>query len=204
MQSSRKRPELLRHGLRLEYATLGWNVVGIFVLAATAIAARSVALAGFGLDSAIEIFASLVVIGELAETSTEASQLRAERRIGYAFVALAVYLTGQGVVSVVADVHPHSSPVGIAWLAATAAVMFSLAYGKHLTGRALNHRVLLAESKVTIVDGALATATLVGLTLNAALGWWWADVAAGIVIVGYGVREAVHLLGNRSAPARPG
>jgi len=186
---------LLRRGLRLEYATLGWNVVGIFVLAGAAIAARSLALAGFGLDSAIEIFASLVVIGELAESSTEASQLRAERRIGYAFVALAVYLTGQGVVSIVTGAHPHSSPVGIGWLAATAVVMFALAYGKDRTGRALQHRVLLAESKVTIVDGALATATLVGLTLNAALGWWWADIAAGVVIVGYGIREAVKLLG---------
>jgi len=193
--SHSERPELLRRGLRLEYATLGWNVVGIFVLAGAAIAARSLALAGFGLDSAIEIFASLVVIGELAESSTEASQLRAERRIGYAFVALAVYLTGQGVVSIVTGAHPHSSPVGIGWLAATAVVMFALAYGKDRTGRALQHRVLLAESKVTIVDGALATATLVGLTLNAALGWWWADIAAGVVIVGYGIREAVKLLG---------
>ena len=54
--------------------------------------------------------------------------------------------------------------------------------------------MLQAEAKVTVVDGALATATLVGLTLNAALGWWWADVAAGAVIVGYGLREGLHLL----------
>jgi divalent metal cation (Fe/Co/Zn/Cd) transporter len=191
---------LIRRGLRLEYATLGWNVVGIVILAATAIAARSVALAGFGLDSAIEIFASLVVVGELSGSSTESSQQRAERRIGWAFVALAIYLAVQAIVSVAADVHPDSSPVGIAWLALTAAAMFALAYGKHVTGRALDHRVLLAESKVTVVDGALATATLLGLTLNAALGWWWADVAAGVVIIGYGVREAVHLL--RKTPPR--
>jgi len=178
----------------LEFLTLGWNVVGIFVLAATAIAARSVALAGFGLDSAIEIFASLVVIGELSESNSFESQKRAERRIGYAFVALAIYLPCQAVVGIAAGLHPYSSPVGIVWLALTAAMMFSLAYGKAVTGRALDHRVLLAESKVTIVDGALASATLLGLSLNAALGWWWADVAAGAVIVVYGIREAVHLL----------
>jgi divalent metal cation (Fe/Co/Zn/Cd) transporter len=189
-----RRSLLLRRGLRLEYVTLGWNVVGIFVLAATAIAARSVALAGFGLDSAIEIFASLVVVRELDASSTPERQRRAERGIGWAFVALAIYLAGQGVVTLVTEVHPYSSPVGIAWLAATAVVMFALAYGKRITGRALDHRVLVAESKVTIVDGALATATLIGLTVNAALGWWWADVAAGVVIVGYGVREANHLL----------
>jgi divalent metal cation (Fe/Co/Zn/Cd) transporter len=97
-------------------------------------------------------------------------------------------------VTVVADVRPYSSPVGITWLAASAVVMFSLAYGKSVTGRALDHRVLRAEAKVTVVDGALATATLLGLTLNATLGWWWADVAAGAVIVAYGIREGLDLL----------
>jgi divalent metal cation (Fe/Co/Zn/Cd) transporter len=188
------RDRLLRRGLRLEYTTLGWNVVGIVVTLGAAVAARSVALAGFSLDSGVEIFASLVVVGQLAGTTSEASQQRAERRIGYAFLALAAYLTVQAIATLIADLHPYSSPVGIGWLAATAIVMFSLAYGKAVTGNALDHRVLRAEAKVTVVDGALATATLIGLTLNAAVGWWWADVAAGVVIVGYGLREGVHLI----------
>jgi divalent metal cation (Fe/Co/Zn/Cd) transporter len=146
------------------------------------------------LDSGVEIFASLVVVGQLAGTTSEASQQRAERRIGYAFLALAAYLTVQAIVTLIADLHPYSSPVGIGWLAATAAVMFSLAYGKAVTGNALDHRVLQAEAKVTVVDGALATATLIGLTLNAVAGWWWADVVAGVVIVGYGLREGAHLI----------
>lgn len=188
------RSRLLRRGLALEYATLGWNVAGIAVSLAAAVAARSVALAGFALDSGVEIFASLVVVGELAGTTTDAAQRRAERRIGMAFLALAVYLTGQAVATIAAGVHPHASPVGIGWLAATAAAMFLLATGKARTGRALGHRVLLAESRVTIVDGALASATLLGLALNAAAGWWWADVVAGAVIVVYGVREGTRLL----------
>jgi divalent metal cation (Fe/Co/Zn/Cd) transporter len=192
------RVALLRRGLQLEYTTLGWNVVGIVVTFTAAIAARSVALAGFSLDSGVEIFASLVVIAQLAGTTDEARQTKAERRIGYAFFALAVYITGQGIATIAADLHPHSSPVGIGWLAATAAVMFALAYGKATTGHALSHRVLEAEAKVTVVDGALATATLIGLILNAAAGWWWADVAAGAVIVGYGLREGVHLLRESS------
>jgi divalent metal cation (Fe/Co/Zn/Cd) transporter len=191
------RAGLLRRGLRLEYATLGWNVAGIVVSLVAAVAARSVALAGFALDSGVEIFASLVVVSELKGTTTEATQRRAERRIGFAFLALATYLTAQAVVTLVANVHPYSSPLGIGWLAASAVVMFSLAYGKFRTGRALDHRVLQAEAKVTIVDGALATATLIGLTLNAGLGWWWADIAAGAVIVGYGIREGLHLLRDR-------
>jgi divalent metal cation (Fe/Co/Zn/Cd) transporter len=188
------REPLLRRGLRLEYVTLGWNVVGIFVTLTAAVVARSVALAGFSLDSGVEIFASLVVVGQLKGTTSEASEKRAERRIGYAFFALAAYLTAQAMVTLAADVHPDASPVGIGWLAATAAVMFLLAYGKATTGRALGHRVLQAEAKVTVVDGALATATLIGLVLNALAGWWWADVTAGVVIVAYGLREGVHLV----------
>jgi len=189
-----ERARLLGRGLRLEYVTLGWNVVGIVVTLTAAVVARSVALAGFSLDSGVEIFASLVVVGQLAGTTSAASQKTAERRIAYAFLALALYLTVQAIVTVAADVHPDSSPVGIGWLAATAVVMFALAYGKAATGRALDHRVLRAEARVTVVDGALATATLIGLTLNAAAGWWWADVVAGVVIVAYAIREGTHLL----------
>ena len=188
------RAALLRRGLRLEYATLGWNVVGIVVTVIAAVVARSVALAGFSLDSGVEIFASLVVVGELTGATDAASQHRAERRIGFAFLALAVYLVGQAIVTLVAGVHPDSSPLGIGWLAATAVAMFGLAYGKAVTGRMLDHRVLQTEAKVTVVDGVLATATLAGLALNAAFGWWWADLAAGAVIVVYGLREARHLL----------
>jgi hypothetical protein len=85
---------LLRRGLRLEWTTLAWNVVGIFVLAVAALSARSVALVGFGLDSLVEIVASLVVVWELTSTNAE-RQRRALTLIGAAFVALAVYLTVQ-------------------------------------------------------------------------------------------------------------
>ena len=135
MVSDSDRARLLGRGLRLEYVTLGWNVVGIVVTLTAAVVARSVALAGFSLDSGVEIFASLVVVGQLAGTTSEASQKTAERRIAYAFLALAVYLMVQATVTVAADVHPDSSPVGIGWLAATAVVMFALAYGKAATGR---------------------------------------------------------------------
>ncbi len=186
------REALLRRGLRLEFATLGWNVVEIGLLIWAAVQARSVALAGFAIDSGIEIFASLVVVRELQGDLDEEREKRAVRRIGVAFFLLAIYVCFQAVVTVVAAVRPDSSPLGIAWLCATAIVMFGLAYGKHRTGRALNHRVLLAEAKVTVVDGALAVAVLAGLVLNATLGWWWADVTAGLVIVGYGIREGIH------------
>jgi len=183
-----ERQALLRRGFALEYVTLAWNVVGIVVLAIAAISARSVALAGFGLDSLIEIGASTVVIWELSGRDEE-RQRRGLRLIGYGFAALAVYLLVQSTVILATDYHPQHSALGIAWTAVTAVVMFALAAGKTRTGGALNNPVLRTEGRVTMIDGILAVAVLVGLALNAALGWWWADPAAGYVLVCYAARE---------------
>lgn len=183
------RSALLRRGLALEYMTLGWNVVGILVLGIAAVTARSVALAGFGLDSLIEIGASTVVIWELSGTG-EARRRRALRLIGVAFALLAVYLLVQSSVVLLAGFHPSRSLAGIAWTAVTAAAMFTLAAGKARTGTALDNPVLRTESRVTLVDGLLASAVLLGLVLNAVAGWWWADPLAGYVLVYYGSREA--------------
>lgn len=186
---------LLRRGLALEYATLGWNVVGIVILAFTAIAARSVALAGFGLDSLIEIGASTVVIWELSDTG-ETRQRRALRLIGAAFVGLALYLAVQSSLVLATGFHPHHSIPGIVWTAVTAVVMFTLAAGKARTGAALDNPVLRTEGRVTTIDGILAAAVLVGLILNAWLGWWWADPLAGYVLVFYAAREALDIFGG--------
>ena len=179
---------LLRRGFALEYATLAWNVAGIVVLAIAAVTARSVALAGFALDSLIEIGASIVVIWELSGTGEE-RQRRGLRLIGYAFAALAVYLLVQSTVVLVTGYHPRHSVPGIIWTAVTAVVMFALAAGKARIGKALGNPVLRTEGRVTLIDGILATAVLLGLVLNAALGWWWADPAAGYVLVFYAARE---------------
>jgi protein-S-isoprenylcysteine O-methyltransferase Ste14 len=179
---------LLRRGFALEYATLAWNVAGIAVLAMAAITARSVALAGFALDSLIEIGASTVVIWELSGTG-EQRQRRGLRLIGYAFAALAVYLLVQSTVVLATGYHPRHSVPGMIWTAITAVVMLALAAGKARTGRALGNPVLQTEGRVTLIDGILAATVLLGLLLNAALGWWWADPAAGYVLVFYAARE---------------
>jgi len=185
LEASRR---LLRAGYALEGITLGWNVIGIVVLAIAAIAARSVALGGFGLDSLIEIGASTVVIWELSGTGEE-RQRKALRAIGVAFVVLAVYLAVQSTYVLVTRYHPKPSSLGIVWTASTAVVMFGLAAGKARVGRALDNPVLRTEGRVTLVDALLATAVLTGLTLNANLGWWWADPLAGYVILFYGLEE---------------
>lgn len=183
---------LRRDGVLLERITLAWNIIGVAVLAVTATTASSVALAGFGFDSLIEIGASTVVLWELSGGG-EQRQRRALRLIGLAFIALAVYLLLQSSVALVAGHRAHHSPIGILWTATTAVVMFVLAAGKTHTGKALGNPVLITEGKVTFIDGVLAVAVLAGISLNAAFGWWWADPLAGFVIVYYAAREALHI-----------
>lgn len=187
---SDERTVLVRRGFVLEYITLGWNVVGVVVLAFAAISARSVALGGFGLDSLIEIGASTVVIWELSDSSQQ-RQRTGLRIIGCAFLILALYLAIQSTVVLAVRFQPRHSPVGIAWTLVTAVVMFALAAGKESTGRKLDNPVLRTEGRVTFVDGALATAVLIGLVLNAFFGWWWADPLAGYVLLVYAVREGL-------------
>ena len=182
---------LLRRGLLLEYITLGWNVVGTVVVIAAAIGAHSVALAGFGLDSLVEIGASTVVVWHLRGIHDGRERV-ALRLISIAFFALAIYILTQSAYTLWLRVHPSTSPWGIVWLAITFVVMLALAAGKHATGTKLNNQVLKTEARVTLVDAYLAGAVLLGLALNALFGWWWADPLAGLVIVIYGFWEGRH------------
>nr|WP_217508182.1 cation transporter [Curtobacterium albidum] len=184
---------MLRRGRSLEWVTLLWNVVAVLVLAVLALTTTSVALAGFGLDSLIEIAASTVVLWELSGTGEE-RQRRALRLIAFAFLALGTYLLVQSTVALATGHRAEPTVGGIAWTAVTAVVMFLLAAGKRRTGRALGNPVLATEGRVTFIDGVLATAVLLGLVLNAMAGWWWADPVAGYVIVVYAFREAVAVL----------
>lgn len=191
------RRALLRAGFTLEWITLGWNVVGVVVLAVLALSSASVALAGFGLDSLVEIGASTVVIWELSGTG-EHRQRIALRLIGAAFVALAGYLLVQTVVAIAGGHRPDGSVGGIVWTGITAATMFILAALKARTGRALGNPVLQKEGRVTMIDGLLACAVLVGVFLNTVLGLWWADSLATLVIVYYAIREAVEIFRETS------
>jgi divalent metal cation (Fe/Co/Zn/Cd) transporter len=189
------RARLLGRGRHLELATLGWNIIGVIVLAFAAVKARSVALAGFGLDSLIEIGASTVVLWELADVA-QSRRRRAMRLIGIAFAALAIYLTIQSTVVLFVGFHPHHSPIGIIWTAVTAMVMFALAAGKAKTGAAMDNPVLRTEGRITMIDAVLATAVLAGLLLNAFLGWWWADPVTGYVLLYYAIRESRESLSH--------
>lgn len=142
------------------------------------------------MDSLIEIVASGVVVWQLHGDEGTDRKRRALRIIAVAFVLLAIYIGVQSAIILIAGTHPRHSTAGIVWLAATVLAMFALAAGKRDTGRRLANAVLLTESRVTIIDGALAAAVLAGVALNAAAGWWWADPLSALVILVYGLREA--------------
>ncbi len=190
-QHLRTANKLLKRGLRLEYLTLGWNIIGSVIVILSGLQANSVALVGFALDSLIEIGASTVVIWQLTGVSQQREK-RALRLIGTAFFVLATYILTHSLETLLAQTRPNQSPIGIAWLAATFIVMLLLAWGKEVTGKKLGNPVLIAEARVTVVDAYLAGSVLTGLLLNTFFDWWWADPVAAVVIVFYGFKEGWH------------
>jgi divalent metal cation (Fe/Co/Zn/Cd) transporter len=194
--------DLLKRGLWLEYATLAWNVVGTPLMIATAVRAGSTALAAFGLDSLIEIFASVIVVWQLKGVAAGREAL-ALRLIGSAFFLLAAYILFQSLWTLITHAQPAPSPIGMAWLVVTVAAMALLAYGKLATGRALGNLVLRTEARVTMIDGALAAAVLAGVSLNAIAGWWWADPTAGLGSSITGSRRVWRLSVVSAVPAPP-
>src|SRR5262249_34092322 len=153
---------LLVRGLYLEYATLGWNVIGTAIVLIAAFATGSIALAGFGIDSLIEIFASVIVVWHLKRVRQRRESI-ALRLISIAFFALVIYVLFQSSRTLLTQARPETSLLGIVWLTATFVAMLLLAWGKHRTGKSLDNPVLLTEGRVTLVDAYLAAAVLVGL-----------------------------------------
>ena len=196
------RPHLLRRGLRLEYLTVGWNVAEGFIAVGAGLAAGSIALIGFGVDSFVETVSGVVLIwrlsaearGRLDEEAVERVERRAERLVGVAFLLLAAYVAFEAVRSLLAQEAPDASPIGIVLTAVSIAVMLWLARAKRLVGEALGSRALIADSRQTAACWYLSLVTLTGLALNAAFGWWWADPVAALGIVVLLVREGVEAL----------
>jgi cation diffusion facilitator family transporter len=200
--TSAPRTELLRRGIRLEWLTVGWNMVEGFVAIVAGFIAGSPALVGFGIDSAVETVSGVVLLGRLRseargtldEEAVERIERRAERLVGVAFLLLGAYVAFESVRSLATGEAPDASPVGIVLTAVSIAVMLWLAGEKRRTGEALGSRALVADSKQTYACWYLSLTTLAGLALNALLGWWWADPVAGLVIVAFLVREAIEAL----------
>lgn len=182
---------LLHRGLRLEYLTVGWNLVEAFVAVGFGIAAGSIALVGFGFDSLIEVFAATVVIWELRRVGEERERL-ALRLIAITFFSLAAYVLVESVRDLAIQAEPRESVPGLVLAALSLIVMPLLARAKRRTGQAMGSASLVADAAETLLCAVLSLILLVGLLLNATAGWWWADPLAAIGIAALALREGLE------------
>ena len=180
----------------LTTVTIGWNSLEGVVAIAAGIAAGSVSLIGFGLDSGIEVSAALILAWRLAqERRTGCKQdvdKRAQRLIAVSFAALALYVGVESIRDLAMADRPDESPVGIVMAALSLVVMPFLARAKRRLAPLMGSRAVDVEAKQTLLCAYLSGALLVGLSANAALGWWWADPLAGLFIAGAAGYETVN------------
>lgn len=188
--SAERRIALHRRALWLEYSTVGWNVVEAVVAIGAGAIAGSVALIGFGADSAIEVISAVGLLWRLRKAGPHAAvneESAAEKRALYVvavtFFVLAGYITWEAVRSLISREPPLTSPVGIILAVVSLLVMTGLASVKQRTGREMGSRALVADSKETWVCSYLSLALLLGVGAYAVFGWWWADPVGALAML---------------------
>jgi len=185
---SRSRARLLRRARQLAWGGIGWHVIEASVAVAAGVVAGSVALVGFGADSLIEAMAGFVVIWRLASAHAM-SERRAQQMIAISFYVLSAYVAVEATRSLVLADHPAVSWVGIGLSIVTLATMPALATAKARVADALGSSATKSESRQTMLCAYLSAALLLGLGLNALLGWWWADPVTALAIAGVAMKE---------------
>jgi len=198
------RAGLLRRALQLEYLTVGWNVLEGAIAVGAALAAGSVALLGFGIDSFVECVSGATLIwrlraeasGRRDEGAIQVVERRAERLVGVSFFLLAGYIAFDAVTTLLAQERPEASPVGIAITAISIGVMLWLASAKRRMAANLGSRALAADAEQTQACWYLSIVVLAGIGLNALLGWWWADPVAALGVVILLAREGREAWGG--------
>ncbi len=185
---------LRARGVRLELFTIGWMIVEAGGAVTAGVLANSIALMGFGLDSVIELFAALLVLGRLRAQlaggrTNEQAESRALRAIAVSFFVLAAYVLAEASLHLYGHQKPNTSVLGITITAAALIVMPILSRAKRRTGKRLQNRLLIADAAETKLCALLALTTLLGLLLFSIFGWWWADPIASLAIVYFAIRE---------------
>jgi divalent metal cation (Fe/Co/Zn/Cd) transporter len=186
----------------LLWLTIAWNVIEGIVAVSAGVVAGSVALVGFGLDSWIEVTAAAILLWRLGipdhDEAAEPREATAHRVVGVTFLVLAGYIAAQTVYTIATGSEPDASTVGLVLAALSLLVMPALGLAKRWNARHLGSRALIAESTETLVCSYLSATLFVGLAANAALGWWWADVAAALAMVPWIVKEGLEGLRGES------
>ena len=193
-----RREALVKRGLVLNWATLGYNSIEALIALVAGFLAGSVALVGFGVDSVIEVTASGAAQWRLRSDGSPAERARSEGRasrvIAICFLGLGAYVVIDSSVALIAHHAPERSPLGVALLALSLVVMPLLARAKRGVAVSLGSRALQAEARQTSLCAYLSAIALVGVGLNATLGWWWADPAAALAMTPIIVREGISAM----------
>jgi divalent metal cation (Fe/Co/Zn/Cd) transporter len=194
-----ERSGLLHRAMTLELLTLGWNVVEGAIAVAAAVAAGSIALMGFGVDSFVESASAAVMIWRLrSETrglddqTIDALDKKAHKLVAISFFALGAYVALDSAKALWTGERPSPSPVGLVLLAVSLALMVWLARAKRHTAVSLGSRAMAADAFQTTACWWLSLIAMLGLGLNAALGWWWADPVAALGMVYFLVAEGAE------------
>jgi len=191
-----ERTHHLRRGIRLEYFTIAWNSLEAIVAVGAGVIAGSIALVGFGLDSVIEVVSGAIVFwrlrAELGGANQEASE-RAEQwalfAVGLSFFVLGAYILYESGKKLWLGERPEESVVGLGLAILSLVAMPALAFAKYRTAKRLGSRALAADAKETAICSYLSLTLLLGLGLNARLGWWWADPVAALAMLPLIVHE---------------
>nr|WP_218848998.1 cation transporter [Nocardioides perillae] len=178
-----------RRAQLLAGASVAYNAVEAVVALTAGVAAGSVALVGFGLDSVVEVSSGLIVLWQFRHALPESRERAAQRLMAVSFFALAAYVSVESARALLTGADPETSPVGIGLAAASLAVMPFLSWAQRRTGRALGSSAVVADSTQTLLCTYLSAVLLAGLLLHATFGWAWADPVAGLVIAAVAVRE---------------
>jgi divalent metal cation (Fe/Co/Zn/Cd) transporter len=196
LKTPASRARTLAHALRLEYLTVGWNVIEGVVAIAAALAAGSVALLAFGIDSFVECASGAILIWRLRAEKTardtasvERLDRRAHQLVGWSLFALAAWVVFDASKALWLQERPEPSFVGMALLVLSIAAMYWLAKAKRRAAAALKSRALEADSFQTSACFWLSVVGLGGVALNAAFGFWWADPIAALGIAVLLVKE---------------
>ena len=187
-----ERARLGRRAQLLAGTSVAYNVVEAVIAIAAGVAAGSVALIGFGLDSVVEVSSGLIVLWQFRHRLPETRERQALRLMALSFFALALYVGVESIRALFGDGDPEPSPVGIGLAVASLLVMPVLSWAQRRTGRALGSGAVVADGTQTLLCTYLSAVLLAGLVLNATLGWGWADPVAGLVIAAVAVREGLE------------
>ena len=202
--SAQDRTRLGRRAQLLAGVSVGYNIFEAVIAITAGLVAGSVALVGFGLDSVVEVSSGLIILWQFKHRLPESRERQALRLMAWSFFALAAYVALESVSSLLGSGEADPSPIGIGLASVSLVIMPFLSWAQRRTGKALGSGAVLADSTQTLLCTYLSLVLLVGLVLNATLGWDWADPIAGLFIAAVAANEGREAWRGEACHCAPG